>query len=136
MNRRVFIAIATASSLGPGLACGCGRPAIDRYRVTGPVTCGGTPVVTGEVLFTPDGARRNGGPQGVAVIRNGRFDTAGSRAPGVGGGATTVRVTGALDEAGRKVVRHEFTIELARGDQEIVIEIPTAVEALAAGPEI
>jgi hypothetical protein len=134
MSQRVFIA--AASALGLCLACGCGRPAIDRYRVTGPVTCGGAPVVTGEVLFTPDGARRNGGPQGVALIRAGRFDTAGSRAPGVGGGATIVRVTGALDEAGRKVVRHEFTIDLARGDQEIVIEIPTTVESTAAGPEI
>jgi hypothetical protein len=134
MSQRV--SIVAASALGLCLSLGCGRPAIDRYRVTGPVTYGGVPVMTGEVLFTPDGTRGNGGPQAVAVIRDGRFDTAGSRAPGVGGGATVVRVTGALDGAGRRIVRHEFTAELPREDQEFSIEIPSTVEAAAAGPEI
>jgi len=118
------------------LACGCGRPAVERYRVTGAVTCGGEPVVAGEVLFTPDGTKKNAGPQGVAAIRDGRFDTSGSRAPGIAGGATIVRVTGALDRDGKRIVRHELTAELPRSDQEFAIEIPATDVAAATGPEI
>ena len=61
---------------------GCGRPSGPRrYRVSGTVRCDGRPIPVGEILFTPDGTHGHRGPQGLATIRDGRFDTAGSRAP-------------------------------------------------------
>lgn len=133
MSRPTLAIVVTA--LVVASAAGCARPGVERYRVAGAVTCAGKPVVGGEVLFTPDGRGGNRGPQGVATIRKGRFDTIGSRAPGVGGGATIVRVVGAIDPDGRRLVRHEFTVDLPRCDHEFAIEIPAAA-AVDSGPEI
>jgi len=126
----IMVLTLLASAIG-----GCSRPVARRHHLTGTVTCGGAPVVAGEVLFTPDGSRQNHGPQGIATIREGRFDTSGTRAPGVAGGAMIVRVAGALDTAGEKIVKHEFTIELPHSDHDFAIEIPAAT-AVDAGPEI
>lgn len=132
MKKNTFIAAAAVIIIGA--SAGCGPASAHRYRAFGTVTCGGEPVVAGEMLFTPDGTKRNAGPQGVATICDGRFDTSGSRAPGVGGGATIVRVVGVVGRDGKRVVRHEFAAELPRGDHEFTIEIP-ATAAADAGPE-
>lgn len=133
MTHRTLAIVVTV--LVVAIAASCGRAGVERYRVTGAVTYAGKPIVGGEVLFTPDGRGGNRGPQGVAAIREGRFDTSGSRAPGVGGGATIVRVVGAIDTDGKRLVRHEFTVDLPRCDHEFAIEIPAAA-AVESGPEI
>lgn len=115
---------------------GCGGPSGPaRYRVSGTVTCGGRPVPHGEILFSPDGRRGNAGPQGIAVITGGRFDTAGTRAPGAGGGPTVVRVTALETPGGGLIAEHEFTIDLPKADSEQAIEIPAAGKQ-AGRPEI
>jgi hypothetical protein len=100
-----------------------------RYRVSGTVTCGGKPVPHGEILFSPDGRAGNTGPQGIAIIRDGRFDTAGTRAPGVAGGPTVVRVTALKTAGGGLIAEHEFTLELPKTESEQVIDIPEATKA-------
>ncbi|MFM8496224.1 MAG: hypothetical protein ACKOEM_11975 [Planctomycetia bacterium] len=126
------IVLVTLSTLLAAVAFGCGRSTAGRHRVWGPVTCGGAPVVAGEILFTPDGSKQNGGPQGVATIRGGRFDTSGTRAPGVAGGAMIVRVAGALDARGSRVVTHEFAVDLPRTAHEFAIEIPASAATSSA----
>jgi hypothetical protein len=115
---------------------GCGTPAgPTRYRVSGTVTCGGVAVPHGEILFSPDGSRGNAGPQGIAIILGGRFDTRGTRAPGVGGGPTVVRVTALETPGGGLIAEHEFTVDLPKADSEQAIEIPAAGKAVLR-PEI
>lgn len=46
-----------------------------RVHLSGPVTWKGQPVPEGYVLFNPDVAAGNIGPQGMAPISNGRYDT-------------------------------------------------------------
>jgi hypothetical protein len=126
---------AVVCMLAVGLA-GCGGPSgPSRYRVSGTVTCGGRPVPHGEILFSPDGRRSNKGPQGIAIIKEGRYDTQGSRAPGASGGPTVVRVTALESPGGGLIAEHEFTIDLPEADSEQPIEIPAAAKP-GRGPEI
>ena len=53
-----------------------------RYRVSGEVKVAGQSVPYGEILFTPDSSKGNSGPQGIAIIQQGKYDTAGSRSTG------------------------------------------------------
>ena len=53
---------------------GAGGPA--RYQVSWKVTFGGKPVPYGMVYFSPDASKGNKGPQGVAQIKDGKYDTA------------------------------------------------------------
>jgi hypothetical protein len=118
------------------LLAGCGGPSGPaRYRVSGTVTCGGVAVPHGEILFSPDGTRGNSGPQGIAIITGGRYDTLGTRAPGAAGGPTVVRVTALETPGGGLIAEHEFTIELPKADSEQAIEIPAAGRK-AGRPEI
>lgn len=97
------------------LASGCGpRDTRIRNRVSGTITHAGKPVVAGEILLVPDGEKRNSGPEGLALIENGRFDTRGSRAPGVDGGPMVVEVTGYMDERRSRAFMHSFKAELDR----------------------
>ena len=120
-----FVAGVVAIAIGCGDATGP-----TRHRVTGRVTCAGEPVPYGEVLFSPDGSRGNTGPQGIAVIKDGRYDTAGSRAPGIGGGAMIVRVTALRTPAGGLIVEHEFAADFPAAESERDIEIPAPREAV------
>ena len=115
---------------------GCGGPSgLPRFRVSGPVTCGGRPVPHGEILFSPDGRQGNKGPQGIAIIKDGRYDTEGSRAPGASGGPTVVRVTALESPGGGLIAEHELTIDLPGADSEQPIEIPAPAKPGRA-PEI
>jgi len=104
---------------------GCGRPdGPTLWRVSGTVSYGGKPVPSGEVMFTPDGAKRNKGRQGLASILQGRFDTRGSRAPGIEGGPMVIQVSGQLDAEGTQHFLHTFNAELKHGaDVELNIEV-------------
>lgn len=113
------------------MLAGCGGPARPaRYRVSGTVTCGGVAVPHGEILFSPDGQRGNTGPQGIAIITGGRFDTMGTRAPGAAGGPTVVRVTALETPEGGLIAEHEFTLDLPKTDTEQAIEIPAASKSV------
>lgn len=117
------------------VAGGCGpRDKRIRNRVTGAITYGGHPVVAGEILFLPDDSKQNRGPQGLAIIKDGRYDTKGSRAPGIDGGDMFIEVTAYLDEKRSRVVTYHYQAELGRSpEMTLDIDIPTkkavAVEA-------
>src|SRR5437773_436859 len=108
-----------------------------RYHVSGEVTIAGEPVPYGEVLFTPDSGKGNSGPQGIAIIENGKYDTAATRAPGVAGGATVVQVTALADRSGKLIGEYQFSIDLPKADTTHNIEIPaSAMQKKGKGPEI
>jgi len=108
-----------------------------RYRVSGQVKIAGEPVPYGEILFTPDSGKGNSGPQGIAVIENGKYDTTGSRAPGVAGGPTVVMVTALRDPSGKLICEYQFNIDLPKADTKHDIDIPaSAMQKKSQGPEI
>ncbi|MBN2291631.1 MAG: hypothetical protein JXM70_04350 [Pirellulales bacterium] len=72
---------------------GCGGEGPTRYDLSGTVTFAGQPIPAGTIVFQPDTAKGNSGPQGVAAIRDGKYDT-GSDGKGVIGGPHIVRITG------------------------------------------
>ena len=74
-------------------AAGCGGnsgPA--RYDVSGTVEFGGKPVPAGEVILQPDGSQGNAGPGSLALIKDGRYQTAPGK--GVVGGPYLVTIMG------------------------------------------
>jgi hypothetical protein len=132
VSRRRWVAVCMLAAA----LTGCGGPSgPPRFRVSGPVTCGGRPVPHGEILFSPDGRQGNKGPQGIAIIKDGRYDTEGSRAPGASGGPTVVRVTALESPGGGLIAEHELTIDLPGADSEQPIEIPAPAKPGRA-PEI
>lgn len=94
---------------------GCSDNAPKRFRVSGTAKFEGQPIPYGEVLFTPDGAKGNSGPQGIAKIRDGKFDTAGTD-KGFAGGPTVLRVTGLTGEGGKLMCEFELQVDLPRGE--------------------
>jgi hypothetical protein len=107
-------------------AIGCGpKDKRVRNRVTGAITYGGKPVMAGEIRFLPDDSRQNSGPQGLANIKDGRYDTKGSRAPGVDGGPMVIEVEGYLDQKQNQMVSYQFQAELGRSpEMTLDIDIP------------
>lgn len=95
-----------------------------RFRVSGKVTFDGKVIPYGDVLFTPDGAQKNSGPQGIATIRDGQFDTSAVGGKGYGGGPAVIRVTGLTAQGGKLLCEHEFTVDLPRGDATHDLDVP------------
>ena len=118
--------------LGLALVIGCSEIEPDRLRVSGTVTFRGEPIPNGDILFTPDDAQRNSGPQGFATIRNGRFDTSSADGKGYGGGPAVIRITGLSAEGGTLLCEYEFRIELPRDDSTHAFEVPAKAAARAA----
>jgi hypothetical protein len=110
---------------GAMVAAGCGpRDTRVRHRVSGKITYGGKPVAGGEIIITPDGAKKNTGAQGIATIKDGTYDTQGSRAPGVGGGPMSAMVMGLLEADGSRFFEHTLPIDCSTsGDTVFDIEI-------------
>lgn len=117
---------------------GClGDPGPKRYRVSGEITFDGKPVPHGEIVFTPDSGKGNSGPQGIAIIQDGLFDTKGTRAPGVAGGATVVQVAALADANGKLLCEYQLNLDLPKADSTHKIEIPaSATKKKTTGPEI
>lgn len=55
---------------------GCQPTGPQRFQLSGNITFAGSPVPAGTIVFEPDASQGNDGPQGVAPIVNGQFDTA------------------------------------------------------------
>jgi len=107
-----------------------------RYRVSGEAFFDGKAIVYGDVLFTPD--ENNSGPQGIAYIRDGKFDTSASDGKGVAGGPTIVRVQGFSAEGGKFICDYEYKVDLPRSNSTLKIEVPATAVPKKAGttPEI
>src|SRR5438034_1345515 len=91
------LALAAALVAAPG----CADPGPKSYPVSGAVTFDGRPIPYGEVIFTPDGAQKNSGPQGIAKIQDGRYDTRAAGGKGMAGGPTVIRVNGMTGPGGK-----------------------------------
>lgn len=129
-SRRFGLAACVVVGLGAALVTtGCGRTAADgRHRVRGRILFAGKPVTHGDIVLTPDGARGNSGPQGIARISNGRYDTAGTRAPGVAPGPVVARITALAGQQGPLVAEYEVRFDVPPGGTEHDIEIPAEAE--------
>jgi hypothetical protein len=57
------------------IASSCSSKSSDRVDVWGTVTFKSKPVPAGLIVMNPDFSKGNDGPQGMAEIREGRFDT-------------------------------------------------------------
>lgn len=90
-NRWVWIGMLGALGLAASAGCG-GTDGPARYPVSGSVSFDGQPVPVGEVFLEPDGSQGNTGPASLAVIENGRYETAPNQ--GVVGGPYLVRISG------------------------------------------
>jgi hypothetical protein len=93
MNRRqvchyLILFFGAVSTLGCGTSDGP-----ERLNVSGTVSFRGQPVATGAVYFTPDAKRGNRGPQGMARIYNGKFETT-DRGKGIMAGPQIVEIRG------------------------------------------
>lgn len=76
------------------LTLGCGSSETKFNHVSGTITYGGQPVPRGTVMFQPDSSKGGSGPAGLALIRDGRYDTAAEGGKGVTGGPFRVRIVG------------------------------------------
>jgi len=85
--------------LGSLFLVGCG-PSIERHPISGNVTYDGKPVEYGTIFFAPDTSKGAAGPQGMAEIRQGRYQTEAEKGPV--SGPHVVKITGwnASPEAG------------------------------------
>jgi hypothetical protein len=77
---------ATALALsGLFFIAGCGPVGPVRYELAGRISFQGKPVPAGTIIFEPDYSKGNDGPQGLAVITNGTYNTARGGKGTVGG---------------------------------------------------
>jgi hypothetical protein len=130
MSRWMTVVVAIAA----GGLIGCADDGPKRHRVSGEAKFDGQPIPYGDVLFTPDGAKGNSGPQGIAQIRDGRFDTAGADGKGIAGGPTVIRVTGLSGPGGKLLCEYEIQADLPRGDGTHNIEVPKSGAAKPSKP--
>lgn len=129
--------IAVGVVLSAGLLAGCSNREPDRHRVSGEARFDGQPIPYGDVLFTPDGAKNNHGPQGIAQIRNGRYDTAAPEGKGIAGGPTVIRVTGLTGPGGKLLCEYEMQVDLPRAECTHPIDVPKKGAAKPSkGPDI
>lgn len=92
------------------VACGCGKPAMPRYSLSGTLSYEGKPVPAGWIIFLPEK-----GPGATAGVEDGRFATRAGW--GTIGGRHRLEIEGlAVDGAGnpRPLFRHACELDLPR----------------------
>ncbi|WP_198000393.1 hypothetical protein [Gimesia alba] len=109
------------SGIGCLLLAGCsaGSSDVTLYDVSGTVSYNGKPVPFGSVLFIADADEGNAGPQGVAEINDGKFNTA-EAGRGVVGGAYKVIIKG-------RSVRASAEDDEGQGAEPLFADYQTAV---------
>ena len=110
--------------LGAVALLGCAEAEPKSYAVSGSVKLDGQPIPYGEVLFTPDAKQQNSGPQGIAEIHDGQFDTQALGGKGMAGGPTVIRVNGMSGPGGKTLCEYELRVDLPRADTTHDIEVP------------
>jgi len=135
MNRRgAWVALFSVTML---MIAGCGKPAEpSRYRVSGTANYDGVPIVFGDVLITPNGAKKNSGAQAIANIREGKYDTTAEGGKGYGGGPAIIRVTGFDKQGGKLICEYEYEADLPAADATLEIKVPKGAKIKPASPEI
>lgn len=96
IHQRFVLRMPTAlASLAVTLAlmtAGCGESGPPSYDVSGTVTFDGQPVPAGKIMFEPDRSAGNEGPRGIAMIKDGQYQTLPDK--GAIGGPHIVRIFG------------------------------------------
>jgi len=115
-------------------ALGCKEEGSKRVRVSGEARFDGQPIPYGDVVFTPDGSKKNSGPQGIAQIRDGKYDTGSSDGKGVAGGPTIIRVTGFTAQGGKLICEYEYQADLPKQDGAFNIDVPKKAAVKKAPP--
>lgn len=118
-----------------GMVSGCGGASgPERYELSGTVQFQGKPVPAGQIVFEPDSSKGNVGPQGMAEIREGKYDTRdGGR--GMVGGPHVVRIRGydrlSLDEMHPPqplFPEYETTVDLSKEDGVYDFDVPAGAK--------
>lgn len=91
-NRFLLLAFGVFVPLLLSVGCGTAQPD-NIVHVIGLVTHKGKPLPVGMIVFEPNPAKENSGPQGHADIKDGKFDTRASK-KGAAIGPMIVRITG------------------------------------------
>lgn len=132
---RLFILSATLLAL---TAAGCNQNSgPPRYKVSGEVTFAGQPIPNGMIIFTPDSSQGNSGPQGVAQIKDGKYDTAAPEGKGIGGGPTIIHILGQAPDGHQILCEFEAKVDLPKQNSEHKIDVPaTAANRKPTGPEV
>jgi hypothetical protein len=115
--------------LGLVALVGCGDSGPGSYQVSGSVTFDGKPIPYGEVIFTPDATQHNSGPQGIAEIHDGQYNTRLTQGKGMAGGPTVIRVNGMTGPGGKTLCEYELKVDLPREDTSHNIEVPKSAAA-------
>ncbi|GAA4427993.1 hypothetical protein [Bremerella cremea] len=135
MRSHPFVGLGLGLLMLIGSGCGGSNPSATDFHVSGTVQFNGQPLPAGKIYFTPDSSQGNQGPQGVAEISDGKYDTSESRF-GVVGGPYIVRIDGydgvqpADDEDGLfpdgQVVFRDYEVKLTLPEENHVedIQIP------------
>lgn len=101
LNLRTFCTLSAALLMSIIFVAGCGGETDKgpkRYQISGTVTFEGKPVPYGTISFMPDSEKGNQGPQGIAEIVDGKFNTA-TKGKGIVGGPHQITITGASEKA-------------------------------------
>ena len=120
---------------------GCGKGGLTVYDVSGNVTFAGKPIPDGWIVFSPDSSKQNSGPQGMARIKDGKFDTDEEYGQGTIGGAMLVRIDGFDGVPGEQapngkpiMAPYNTTVELPKDDTTIELVVPPEIELPAIVP--
>jgi hypothetical protein len=122
------------------MAVGCSKPNSDRLSFEGVVTWKGQPVPAGRVYFSPDAAKGGSGPQGYALITDGRYDTSSESSKGCHAGAQSAEVHG-FDGQGEKgfgnrlFAPYSISIDVPAEGGTINLEVPADAPAPLAPSE-
>jgi hypothetical protein len=136
-----FVRAALAGGLMAAVGA-CGNPS-GRYDLSGTIMFDGKPVPAGLIVINPDMQKKNDGPQGMAEIKAGRFDTKAS-AKGAPSGAVTLVVDGFDGQPlpdqplGKPLfIGHRVSLDLPKTATTHDIDVPKSAGATApkfAGP--
>ena len=110
---------------------GCNGSGLQKLEISGEVTYQGQPIPLGWITFQPDKSKGNGGPQGYAKIKNGKFTTSSEK--GVVPGAQRITVYGYSGDNPNPEYRpygdpmfppHFMTAELPEETSDFAINVP------------
>lgn len=130
MSPKSLVFCLLLSSLATALLTGCAEDGPQRHHVSGTVTFQGEPVPAGTIVITPDGSKGNSGPQGVADIHQGKYDTSDGGLGVVGGHhrvqviATNADLSEEEAEMSGPLAKYEFDFDFPQENVQHDIIIP------------
>ncbi len=109
-------------------AAGCGGgDKIERMPLSGTVTIDGQPVVYGTLDFVPDTGKSHSGPQGSAVIENGKYTTEKGGA-GVVKGPHLVHITALAEAPNREPIVDETQAANVKPPETLLLNYPMEID--------